>query len=313
MHSITIQTPAKVNLFLNILEPRQDGFHDISTVMQAIDLFDVLHITPVLDQAKPQFFFSCTNPELENNPQSNLVVKAWRLFFKSVDVPPLSLAVHLEKHIPMQAGLGGGSSDAAAMLRILNHLSYAGLSNDELRLLASHLGSDVPFFIEGGIALATGRGEVIQQLQVDPPFRLPMVIIKPRHLSISTAEAYDAYRKQGAYLPMEPEHLLMALSQIQLYREQGLESDFTQYLRNDFESVLMTRYPLLAGMAERMSRIDIKRPLLCGSGSAMAGFTEHSYHRKKAVQEFFPENEYEILWVHTHPGGLLQSGQATGF
>lgn len=298
---LSIKTPAKVNLFLNIRRLREDGYHEVATVMQAVDLFDVLHIRPVLE--KPELYFSSSDPELGQNPKDNLVVKAWRLFFKTVPVPPLGLEVHLDKHIPKQAGMGGGSSDAAAMLLALNHLTHAGLSVEQLRQLGARLGSDVPFFITGGVALATGRGEIIKPLRVDPPYQLPMVIVVPKHLAIPTAEAYAAFRAQNRYRPVDPEHLMMMLRQVQTRREQGLDPGLTGYVMNDFESVLFEKYLLLWEMSEMMKACGVERPILCGSGSAMAGFCEHAFHRKKAITDQFPENDYDVFWVHTFAGG----------
>src|SRR5690606_36902662 len=145
--------------------------------------------------------------------KDNLVVKAYRLFWDTTGLPQLGLKVHLEKEIPMQAGLGGGSSNAAAMLVILNHMSHAKLSYDELRAMAAKLGSDVPSFIEGGIALISGKGDVVEPLPTNLAEELSLVIIKPLSLSIDTALAYHLFASAERYESRSPDHLLIALKE----------------------------------------------------------------------------------------------------
>ncbi len=264
--------------------------------MQAIALWDTLQVTPRLKSAGLEF--TCNIPELTN--EQNLVVQAYDAFWQATRLPPLGLHVHLTKTIPSQAGLGGGSSDAAAMLQILNHLSYAHLSTTQLRQIAARLGSDVPFFITGGTALATGRGEVIQPLYLDHPVAYPVVVIKPRDLVISTADAYRAYATRGQYQSVSPEHLLISLKKAVTY------PDIEPYLLNDFEKVLFYRYPLLEYMATEMRAAGIQRPLLSGSGSAMVGFLESSPKNRRRILEHFPPDQYEVFWTHTIPHGMIQ-------
>jgi 4-diphosphocytidyl-2-C-methyl-D-erythritol kinase len=302
---LSVLTPAKVNLFLNIRPRRPDGFHEISSVMQAIQLWDRLDVTPS-DAIRQDIRFSCNLPALEQEPDKNLVVKAYRLFWQETGLPPLGLDVHLEKEIPMQAGLGGGSSDAAAMLIILNHLSHAGLSDDELRKLGARLGSDVPFFIAGGIALVSGRGEVVHPLPADLTAELSLVIIKPRDLNIDTALAYHRYASGARYEVQSPDHILSALKAIKQKRRMRDEVQLDSYLLNDFEKVLFPEYPILAQTARHMREAGIRRPMLSGSGSAMLGLVEAGPNLRRAVAERFPRQQFEVAWTETHTGGLIQ-------
>ena len=193
---LSVLTPAKINLFLNVRRPRRDGFHEIVSVMQAVQLWDRLDVSPTLS-GKPDIAFTCNIPQMEVEAASNLVVRAYELFWQVTGLPQLGLNVHLEKNIPTQAGLGGGSSDAAAMLLVLNHLSMARLSTSQLRSIGATLGSDVPFFITGGTALVKGRGEFVQPLSQEANVGrnlFPVVIIKPKRLNISNLGAWKRVR-----------------------------------------------------------------------------------------------------------------------
>ena len=265
---LSVQTPAKVNLFLNIRPRRADGYHSLCSVMQAVRLWDRLDVTPREDE-RADIQFSCNIPALEYRAKDNLVVKAYHLFWEKTGLPSLGLKVHLQKEIPIQAGLGGGSSNAAAMLVVLNHLSHAGLSSDQLRLLAAELGSDVPFFIDGGTALASGRGEDVAPLPVKFAEELSLVIIKPLNLSIDTSLAYHRFASAARYETRSPDQLLFALTQGDQKRGVQSEADLEPHLLNDFERVLFPEYPMLAQMAKHMREAGVHRPLLSGSGSAM--------------------------------------------
>lgn len=302
---LSLLAPAKINLFLNLEGLRPDGFHEIRTVMQTVTLWDRLDIRPSLKTGGLEF--SCNVPEFERNADENLVVRAYHLFFQTTGLPSLGLHVHLEKQTPTQAGLGGGSSDAAAMLLALNHLSFAALPSDVLAALAARLGSDVAFFLTGGTALATGRGEMIEPLALAPPVLFPLVIIKPRRLGIPTPEAYRLVREAmgqpgRGYQARSPEHLLMALRRAKSHEE------LTSYLHNDFEPVLFEHYPALGDMARQMREVGVQRPLLSGSGPAMLGFIDATPQNRKRVERTFPEAEYEVFWAQTTPQGLRQEG-----
>jgi len=179
--SITIEAPAKVNLFLEVSGRRPDGYHEIESIFQAISIFDTVVIETT---ASGPVIVSC-NVEALETPE-NLAVRAARAFREAAGLK-CGVRIDLEKRIPVEAGLGGGSSDAAAVLVGLNRLAGAPFTNDALREMAGRLGSDVPFFIEGGTALARGRGEVLEH--VDLPCELYFVVLYPG-FGTSTEEVY---------------------------------------------------------------------------------------------------------------------------
>jgi 4-diphosphocytidyl-2-C-methyl-D-erythritol kinase len=182
---MTIDAPAKVNLSLRVLGRRSDGFHDIETLMAPLDLADRLEISLV---GKNGVEFSCSDPSLPTDG-SNLACKAVAAF-STATKRELGVRIHLEKKIPHGAGLGGGSSDAAAVLKALNELSGAGISFEELEKIAASIGSDVPFFIRGVPAICRGRGERIEPLEGVPAAEI--FLVKPP-FGISTAWAYGAW------------------------------------------------------------------------------------------------------------------------
>lgn len=306
---LSVQTPAKVNLFLNIRPRRSDGYHTICSVIQAVRLWDRLDVTPRADE-RPDIQFSCNIPALEYRAKDNLVVKAYHLFWETTSLPPLGLKVHLQKEIPIQAGLGGGSSNAAAILTILNHLSHADLAPEQLRVMAAELGSDVPFFITGGLALASGRGELIEPLPVRFEEERSMVIIKPLNLSIDTSLAYHRFSSAARYETRSPENLLKAIPRFGLKNQPTDEPDMEGFLLNDFERVLFPEYPMLSQMARQMREVGIRRPMLSGSGSAMFGFVESSHSTRKNLQEVFPKEQFELFWAQTYSGGPMQIANA---
>jgi 4-diphosphocytidyl-2-C-methyl-D-erythritol kinase len=182
---MTIDAPAKVNLTLRVLGRRPDGFHDIETIMAQLDLADRLEVE-LKDSLGIEF--SCSDPSLPTDG-SNLVCKAVAAFAAATG-RDFGVRIHLEKNIPHGAGLGGGSSDAAAVLKALNELLGVGFSVEELENLAASIGSDVPFFIRCVPAVCRGRGERIEPVQGVPDAEL--ILVKPP-FPVSTAWAYGAW------------------------------------------------------------------------------------------------------------------------
>lgn len=302
---LSVLTPAKINLFLNIRPPRPDGFHELCTVYQAVALWDRLDVFPAPETTGLRF--SCNLPALEAEAESNLVVRAYHLFWERAHLPPMGMRVHLHKDIPMQAGLGGGSSDAAAMLSVLNHLAFEALTPPDLLELAAALGSDVPFFLNGGTMLGRGRGELLESVPAGLESGVPLVIIKPRNVNIDTSLAYHRYARMGWYEQQSPEHLLNALSRNRQTRFEGLES----YLLNDFEKILYREYPLLDHTRHLMRDCGIRRPMVSGSGSSMFGFVEETPEMKERVSAKFRPDHYQVFWSSTWDEGIRQLIPAT--
>ncbi len=254
--SVFIGAPAKVNLFLEILNRREDGYHNIYSLFQTVSLFDRLKFTRT---DNPEISLSIeNNPELSTD-ENNLVVKACNLIRKEYIIDD-GLQIHLQKNIPVGAGLGGGSSDAAAAIFACNYLFELNLNYREMARLGLKLGSDVPFFFSRGQAVVTGRGENIEEVSLPTDYWL--VLITP-HLTISTAESYGAL-KIGLTKPPLP----FKLSCYETVEE------FVEYLKlssNNFEEAHLLSYPVLGKIKEELLKSKALLARMSGSGSTMFG------------------------------------------
>lgn len=189
---VKVKCPAKINLTLEVLDKRADGFHNIKSVMQAIDLYDFLKVT-LTPSEKFEIKLTGNSNEIPYD-EKNLCYKAADLFLKTVKVQPHIVSIDIEKNIPVAAGLAGGSTDAVGVLVALNKLLDSPLSKKDLHVLCANLGSDLNFCIDGGRQLATGRGENLEPQTVQN-FRLSL--IKPLTLGISAKEAYTKFALRG--------------------------------------------------------------------------------------------------------------------
>lgn len=250
---LTLHAPAKVNLTLIVGARRDDGYHDVSTVMQTVGLYDTLTLT-----GGSGLTMTCTDPDLPADG-SNLVLRAAALFCQELRLPVPDLHLHLQKRIPSQAGLGGGSSDAAAVLRAMRTLYAPEVSDAELERMAAALGSDVPFFIRGGTALATGRGERLVPL---PRLRDGwFVIVKPPE-GFSTPVMYRRLDELPPE-PARPDGMTAAL-------ESGDIRAVAAALYNSFERAVPPDSAVRA--IENALRVHgALAAMLSGSGSAVFG------------------------------------------
>jgi 4-diphosphocytidyl-2-C-methyl-D-erythritol kinase len=248
--ALTVRAPAKVNLFLEITARRADGYHDLRTLLVAVTLFDALAFAPAATLT-----LSCTDPTLGTGPE-NLVVRAAELLRRHTGTTA-GAAVTLTKRIPVQAGLGGGSSDAAATLVGLNRLWKLGLTRDELLPLAAELGSDVAFFLKPPAAWCTGRGEVVTPWPLGT--RLHLVLACPP-FGLGTAEVYrnvavPAAPKAGAAL----KHAVRA----------GDVTAIARTLHNRLQEPALAVRPELSGWLARLASADPLATLVSGSGSTV--------------------------------------------
>jgi 4-diphosphocytidyl-2-C-methyl-D-erythritol kinase len=245
---------AKINLALYVLGKRPDGFHDIATVLQAVDLHDTLAIR--IDSAP--LSLTCNDPGLATD-ESNLVTRAVRLLEREC-ARELLLSIRLEKRIPVGAGLGGGSSDAAATLWAVNHLFDLGIGSSQLQALAVALGSDVPFFLTAGQALAEGRGEALTELKW--PLQYHVLIAFP-NLHVSSAEGYARARMS----------LTNPLVDYRISRYLAPENfwSWTRSQSNDLAAGVFDTYPIVAMGIEAMRALGAQHVGMTGSGSAVFG------------------------------------------
>ncbi len=263
MRQLTLPCFAKVNWILKILGRRRDGFHQLRTLYQTVDLRDEIALTATRD--------ATITLEVQGRPvpagPSNLVYRAAELLRESTGRDDEGVRLLLRKRIPVGAGLGGGSSNAAITLLGLNQLWNCGLSDRELALLGEKLGSDVPFFLVGGMALGEGRGEIVSPLP-DPSGQEDLILLFPRR-SISSRDAYQI-KDWGNWKGQEVLTKDPAETTIQRFYALG-EGRIEDFLENDFEPALFERYAFLRAAAEALRGVGCERVMLCGSGSTVMG------------------------------------------
>lgn len=244
---------AKINLGLNVLEKRPDGYHDIETIFYPIDLQDALEVTLLRGSDMP-YRLHVTGANLDGCPADNLVVKAYTLLNERHHLKPVD--IHLHKHIPTEAGLGGGSSDCAFMIKMLNTKFNLGLTVQEMEAYAARLGSDCPFFIQNKPVLATGTGNVLEPVKVSLS-GLHIVLVKPA-ASVSTREAYANIRPQKPEVPLRE----IAGRPVGEWRE---------LMKNDFEKSVFRSHPEIAAIKDKLYDLGAVYAQMSGSGSAVYG------------------------------------------
>lgn len=245
---------AKINLGLNIVARRADGYHDIETVFYPIDLLDILEIVPTVNGGPAQLHLS-GNP-VNCDVEKNLVMKAYRLMRSRYEGCVPEVDIYLYKHIPDGAGLGGGSADASFMLKMLNEISGVALDDNELAAMASTLGADCAFFIYNTPMYATGIGNEFASVAVDLSGYW-LVLVKPP-VSVSTAAAYSMVVPKPSAQPI-PELLTLPVG------------EWRGLLKNDFEPSVFAQYPVLAEIKNELYAHGALYASMSGSGSSLFG------------------------------------------
>lgn len=269
MNDIKVKCPAKINLGLNIVEKRPDNYHNIETVFYPVNIFDYLTIT------KSSINSFKTNNDLLNSEQDNLILKAKKLLEEHTK-EILTSEIYLEKNIPIGAGLGGGSSNAAAALNAFNQLFELEVGHEELANIALQLGSDVPFFLTPQPAYAELRGERL--IYLDYKIDKPILIINP-NIHLSTKWAYENIT------PKKPSNNLY---DVLVIKEIGV-AEFKDYITNDFEEPAFKQFPLIKEIKEKLTEQSAIFSLLSGSGSSIFSIFDDINSAENA-QQFFNKN-----------------------
>lgn len=246
---------AKINIGLNVVEKRPDGYHNLETVFYPIALQDAIELS-VLEDDVPEcgYRLKVSGNILDGTPEDNLVVKAYKLLKRDFDLPPMAFTVY--KHIPTGAGLGGGSSDAAFTIKAINDKMKLGLGTEEMERYSSALGADCAFFIKDKPVVATGIGNVFHDLDLSLK-GYTLVLIKP-DVFVSTG---DAYRHVAPARPERP------LSELVM---QPIET-WKDTVVNDFEKSVFVKYPEIAAIKDKLYDMGAKYAAMSGSGSSVFG------------------------------------------
>ncbi len=285
MNTITAICRAKVNLTLDILDKRDDGFHNLQSVMQSIDLNDKLTVTVGEGQG---IRLTVNDPRIPTDDR-NTVYKACQLFVEALDTSE-SVSVAVEKRIPVQAGLGGGSTDAAGTLLALNTLFDSPLSASELACLAAEVGSDVPFFLIGGTALVSGKGNVVQKLP--DVYRMDIVVVKP-DVGISTPWAYRRLSESERRISAAPTAAVVAALR------RGDNGGVIRSISNDFQRIVAEEFSEIAQAKRDLREAGAVRTLLSGSGAAVFGVFEDNHQAQMAAATLADNYPYSEVTTTT--------------
>lgn len=264
---LTLKAPAKINWFLNVLGRRDDGYHNIESIIQKISLYDFISFWPSEDLT--------LKTELQIPTEQNLVYKAAVLLKKTSGVSA-GAKIRLNKNVPVAAGLGGGSSDAALTLIGLNKLWSLGLSCSELNVLAEQLGSDVPFFLHGPLAFVNGRGENVTDYRSIKSINI--LLVKPP-VSVSTRWAYENLKLTKRTSKVN--NITLFIHAIRKGKLQGTSS-----FHNDLEPVATKIFPVIADIKERLLREGAILSMMSGSGPTVFGVFESAKEAGKASKAF---------------------------
>jgi 4-diphosphocytidyl-2-C-methyl-D-erythritol kinase len=261
--SVTVLAPAKINLFLQILGKRPDGYHDIHSLIQTVDLYDTIQVT----ESSSGIALSCNDPSLPSD-SSNLAWRAARLALDRAQINS-GVVIELQKRIPSGAGLGGGSSDAAAVIKAVNELYSLRLTNAQMAGWGAELGSDVPFFFSSGSALVEGRGEIVEPVDVFMGYFVLLII---PDFPISTKDAYQGLR--------------LFLTNFSRRRDIDTKASGAFFFKtlyrigNDFQQQAVTTHPALESCMKVLHRGGAGYVALSGSGSAFFGLFEQRPDRE---------------------------------
>ena len=286
--------PAKINLFLDVIRKREDGYHDLGTVFQTIDAGDTLEFSSRDDG---EIHLDYSNPQ-EYPVESDLVYKAAVALRSHVGNNDLGADIFLDKIMPLGAGLGGGSADAAAALRALNRLWELRLPPAELERIGTKLGADVPFLVRGGTAFAEGIGE---RLSFISPLDLPageVLLIATPHDSVPTKDAYAGVPKSG---PDRWEKYKLAWETgSEAERSFGSSLLDSGSFFNAFEVSVFPKHPLVSALKDKILDLGARVALMSGSGASVFGIFTDRATAETAAETLKPYTRYQILTKFWH-------------
>ena len=294
MDNISLKAYAKVNLSLDILARREDGYHELCMIMQSIGVYDKVNLTK-LRQKDIKISSNIKNLCL---PENNIVYKAAKLLYERFDIKE-GLHINLYKYIPMGAGMAGGSTDAAAVLRGMNELYNLRLSKEELMKIGLEIGADVPFCICGGTMLAKGIGEELSELKAMPNAHL--LLVKP-YFSISTKEAYSLVDLSKLADKDRPD-----TGKIISYIEEGNLKKIAENMKNVFELYIGKKYPLIEKIKQELIRQGALGAVMTGSGSVVFGVFEDLTLSKKCY-ETFKQGEFRAEIKEVYISEFIKGG-----
>jgi len=270
---------AKINIALDVIRKREDGYNDLRMIMQTIDLYDDIEVTPIEKGIK----IACNKPFVPLD-ETNIAWKAAKLFQEKYNIET-GVNINIKKNIPVAAGMAGGSTDAAAVLKAMRSLFKPELTDEELMNLGVKLGADVPYCIVGGTALCEGIGEKITKLK---PFRNKILVVVKPNFGVSTKEVY-----QSLDLSKIDEHV-----KVKELQEAMAKSDLTYVcnnMKNLLESVTVSKHKIITSIKKDMVRMGSKGAMMSGSGPTVFGFFTDMLKAQKAFEEL--KTKYKETYI----------------
>jgi len=289
MVTIKVKAPGKINLTLEVLNKREDGYHNIESIMQAVSLYDYLTIS-VEDSEGSLIEISGNNPLIPYD-KTNLAYKSAEKFLNRAGITNKKISIYIEKYIPVAAGLAGGSSDAAAVLFGLNKIFNNPLKQEILSGLASEIGADVNFCLFGGTQIATAKGEILKS--IDTP-NLNIVIAKPKDLFISAKEAYCKYSKLEKKPPYQQAEIM-----IDAIRKNNPET-IAHLLHNGLEGAILPDYSQIQKIKEILVEAGCINAMMSGSGPSVFGILP------EGKQICIDINNCDVFYVNTLTTGISE-------
>jgi 4-diphosphocytidyl-2-C-methyl-D-erythritol kinase len=285
INSITLQAPAKINLFLDVINKRKDGYHNIATIFQKISLHDIIKVKII----KKGISIDCRYPGVPAN-KANLACKAARLMMREFGLGK-GVHIHIRKNIPPAAGLGGGSSDAASVIIAINQLFDLGLSRPRLSKIAKNIGADIPFFVHGyDCAIGRGIGERLKQVKHN---RLWHVLILLPGLRLYTKTIYSCLS-----LPLtKTRHSVNIIAHA--LKDKRRSKDLSKFLYNRLEDAVLPQYPVVRQAKEILSLYNTKGILLSGSGPAVFALFDKRKEAMRARERIGKEGRWQLFLTKT--------------
>ncbi|MCC5639707.1 4-(cytidine 5'-diphospho)-2-C-methyl-D-erythritol kinase [Nostoc sp. CHAB 5844] len=311
MRSYSLIAPAKINLYLEIIGDRPDGYHELVMILQSIDLADKIHVRAISDAT---IRIHCNHPQVPTD-KTNLIYRAAELMAKQFPEAAAKyggVEITLEKNIPVAAGLAGGSTNAAAVLVGIDLLWNLGLTQTEIEELGASLGSDIPFCVAGGTAIATGRGEQLAPLpSLD---HIYIVLAKYRSLEVSTAWAYKTYCQEfGSTYIRNTEDLAARAAAVHsgeivkaiIHKD---ATEISQKLHNDLERVVLSAHPQVMQLRELFAtQPGVLGTMMSGSGPSVFAIVESEQQAQAVTQQIrqaIPDEDLELFVTRTITHGI---------
>lgn len=282
MDKINYRAYAKINITLDVLGKRSDGYHDLKMIMENVDIYDEIYVSKREDE---KIVLSVNRSDLPCD-ERNIAYRAARTMIENYNIKN-GVNIEIKKNIPVAAGLAGGSTNCAAVLKAMNEIFSIGLSSEELRKEGKKLGADVPYCIEGKVALAEGIGDKLTFLGDFP--KINVVLAKP-NIDVSTATVYKNFKQENVLCHPDTNKVIEAI-------KNGNKEEISKGLCNVLESVTIPMHPVIKDIKEKFIELGAKNALMSGSGPTVFAFFENKDKADKAAEEV--KNIFNIKEVYS--------------